>query len=435
MVFSGGVSAGTIYANLRLNSTMEKDAKSANRAIGDITKKLTLMGVAGGVAVAALSIKFVKMAAEEEAVSRRTEALLKTQGVMWEDVSESLDKYLKQLELMTAYNDTDLQEAFNTLIVSGLTYTEALDSMNTVTSMAYSLNRDLNSMAMLVGKAYNGQTGELSRYGIVLDDTLDQSQKFAALQAHVNENFADASERTDSLEGQMDVLKNSMFNIAEAMGVELMPDLIENLEALNKWGEEGGWKATSDALKQIAGFMGNVAEGASIVKDAFEVISAGYQLTYGEKGTPEYEAAFMRARFGEGFPTPGITPGTSILGTTFGGPSTTVTQGTPAQITGGKIPSYAGRGREERAAYGGLTAAAYYGTGQATTETVPTLNNINNSIQEGNILLKDVVSAVQNISIKGNAPLKAGFAPRGVGSSIAQADNAGATIYVKGYRP
>lgn len=202
-------------------------------------ERAPLIGLGLATAAAGFVALSVKMAAAEEAVSRQTEALLKSQGLMWRTVSEDLNLYMKDLERLTAYNDTDLQVAFNAMIAAGMSYTEAMENMNTVTSMAYSLNRDLNSMALLVGKAYNGQTGELSRYGIVLDETLDKSEKFAGLQKHVADNFADASERTDSLEGQMQTLKNETSNFSEAIGNELIPAITEITGGFNSLGMSG----------------------------------------------------------------------------------------------------------------------------------------------------------------------------------------------------
>jgi len=201
-----------------------------------------------GAAFAAAAVGFVamsvKMAAAEEAVSRQTEALLKSKGIMWGDVSDELNTYMKGLEELTAYNDTDLQIAFNAMIAAGMSYTEAMESMNTVTSMSFSLNRDLASMALLVGKAYNGQTGELSRYGIVLDETLDKYEKFAGLQEYVADNFADASDRAGTFEGQMAALKNETSNFAEALGTELLPDLTDFVSLLVQGADESESFAT-----------------------------------------------------------------------------------------------------------------------------------------------------------------------------------------------
>lgn len=420
MASMSGVSAGTIYANLKLNSSLDKDVRKASSNLDNLSKKFAVLGVAGAAAAVAITAKFVRMAAEEEVVSRRTAALLKAQGIMWDDVSESLDAYLKDLERMTAFNDTELQESFNTLIVSGLSYTEALESMNTVTSMAFSLNRDLKSMALLVGKAYNGQTGELSRYGIVLDQTLDQTQRFGALQAYVNENFADASDRTDTLQGQMDVLKNSMFNIAEAMGAELLPGLIENLEALNKWGDEGGWKSTADALKIIAELMSNIAESAAFMKKGFDVLHDGYTLTTGEKDSMEYQEAWMRARFGRDAGAElGVTPGRFEFALPVGGPSPPpgITP-PPTQVIGGfggAIPGYAGKQTALEATGGGAdtiyAGRKYEQTRTGLSAADAPIKNMADETRKSNELLQDVVDAVNNVSIRAGGGMGTRGAP------------------------
>lgn len=276
-------------------SQYQKALSNANNSTNTFASSVSRYGKAMGLALGTAAVGFaamsIKMAAAEEVVSRRTSALLKAQGVAWDDVSESVDAYMKRLELLTSYNDTDLQEAFNQLIASGMSYTEAMESMNTVTSMAYSLNRDLTSMSMLVGKAFNGQTGELSRYGIVLDDTLSEQEKFAGLTKYVADNFADASDRTGTLSGQLDVLKNSAFNIAEEMGAELLPDLITHLESLNKWGQDGGWKDTGDAIKSIAEALMNLGYAAAMVTD---VVGMAYHTIFGafDKGGAAYYDRF-----------------------------------------------------------------------------------------------------------------------------------------------
>ena len=217
--------------------------RNSDKSMGTFASKMQqygpMIGAAFVTAAAGFVAMSVKMAATEEAVSRQTEALLKSQGLMWRAVDEDLNAYMKDLERLTAFNDTDLQQAFNTMLAAGMSYTDAMESMNTVTSMSYSLNRDLASMALLVGKAYNGQTGELSRYGIILDDTLSKTEKFSGLQAYVANNMADAAERTDSLEGQMQTLNNEMSNFAEAMGAELIPATTGFISALNSMGIAG----------------------------------------------------------------------------------------------------------------------------------------------------------------------------------------------------
>jgi hypothetical protein len=213
-------------------SRAERKAQTASRRIRDTFSRIKMAALAAGAAVTGFVATITKWAAEEEAVMRVTTSLLKAHGEAFEGMDEHIDRHMKKLEKLTAYNDTELQRAFNTLLAAGMRYTEALEAMNAVTSMAFSLNRDLVSMALLVGKAYNGQTGELSRYGIVLDENLDKTEKFNALMEYVSKNFADASERAKTLEGRLAAVNNQLHNIAEAIGAMIIPKALPYLESL-----------------------------------------------------------------------------------------------------------------------------------------------------------------------------------------------------------
>jgi len=256
MVFGSlGSSANQVLIKIKGD---DKDFQGAinrsDKSMDGFAAKAKAAGPMIGAAFAAAAVGFVamsvKMAAAEEAVTRQTEALLKSQGIMWGSVKSEVTDYINELEALTAYNDTDLQVAFNSMIAAGMSYTEAMDSMNTVTAMSFSLNRDLASMALLVGKAYNGQTGELSRYGIVLDETLDKSEKFIGLQKYVADNFANAEERTDSLEGSMGRLKNSTDDVMEALGARLIPEITSFTDHV--FAASGGAEEFGDVLGRLA---------------------------------------------------------------------------------------------------------------------------------------------------------------------------------------
>ncbi len=283
MVFSSlGASANQILIRIKGD---DKDFQGAirrsNNSMASFTSKMKAAGPMIGAAFATAAVGVVamsvKMAAAEEVVTRQTKALLKAKGIMWGDVKDEVTDYINELETLTTYNDTDLQIAFNSMIASGMSYTEAMESMNTVTSMSYSLNRDLASMALLVGKAYNGQTGELSRYGIVLDESLEKSEKFTALQKHVADNFADASARADTFEGKMETMKNIVDDTAEAFGNELIPQLSYYLDAVIEAsdGTEQLGKTLGEAITFPGDVIQNMGEFVAITSEAYKISKAG----------------------------------------------------------------------------------------------------------------------------------------------------------------
>lgn len=174
------------------------------------------IAAAGVVAAAGFIAAAVKMAAEEEAVTATTATLLKKQGVMWSEVGAETDAYLKKLERLTTFNDTDLQLAFNAMLATGTEYNTAMESMATVTGLAAATGMDLETAGKMVGRALQGDVSILKRYGIEATATKDVMQV-------MNERFGDGSQQADTFEGQMRNLKNQLSNVMEAIGVELLP--------------------------------------------------------------------------------------------------------------------------------------------------------------------------------------------------------------------
>ena len=209
----------------RMDKSVGKAASSIRKATGKMVKSFAAVGFAVAAMGAVVSTVLLKSAAEEENVSRLTEGLLKSQGESWDELGVSVDTYLKKLERLTGYNDTDLQVSFNSLLSMGMDYQSALKAMTSVTDLAFSKNMDLESSAKLIGKAFVGETGELKRYGIILDDSLDASEKFAGLTDFISTNLTSATARTDTFTGKLNVLKNSLLNIGEAKMDKLLDPL------------------------------------------------------------------------------------------------------------------------------------------------------------------------------------------------------------------
>ena len=216
----------------KMDSSVGKAATSIRNATGKIVKSFAAVGVAASAMGAIVGAVLLKSAAEEEAVSRLTEGLLESQGESWDELGGHIDAYLKKLERLTGFNDTDLQVSFNSLLSMGMDYQSALKAMTSVTDLAFSKNMDLESSAKLIGKAFVGETGELKRYGIVLDDTLSASEKYAGLTDFIATNLTSATARTESFTGKLDVLKNSLLNIGEAKMHLLLEPLGDTIQKI-----------------------------------------------------------------------------------------------------------------------------------------------------------------------------------------------------------
>ena len=211
--------------NRNFKSSLDDTDKSMGKFTDSVLKAGPAMAAAFAVGTAALVASSVQIASAEEAVDRQTESMLKSQGIMWSSVKDEVAGYIDELEALTAYGDTDLQMAFNRMSSSGMGYTETMESMKMVTDIAYTKNIDLVSAADLVAKAYNGQGSALKRYGIVLEEGLTGLEAVLDMQEKVNKSFADAADRTESLEGKTENLANIYDDFAGNLGREVIPEL------------------------------------------------------------------------------------------------------------------------------------------------------------------------------------------------------------------
>ncbi|MCK5433425.1 MAG: hypothetical protein KAJ03_11815 [Gammaproteobacteria bacterium] len=240
-------------ATKRMDETVGKSAASIRRTTKTITKSFALVGAAAAAMGAVVGGVLLKSAAEEEAVSRLTEGLLKSQGESWEELGDTIDKHLKKMEALTAFNDTDLQKSFNSLLTMGMDYESALEAMTSVTDLAFSKNMDLEASAKLIGKAFVGETGELKRYGIVLDESLTPAEKYAGLTEFIATKLTSASAQTDTFTGKLKQVRNELLNIGEAEMDKLLDPMAESVQGiLDRLPEfEARVKAAFAAIKQI----------------------------------------------------------------------------------------------------------------------------------------------------------------------------------------
>jgi len=256
----------------QVEANTKKMASTQQNVLANLKKHWKAYAVAVGAAAGAIGV-MVKWAAEEEAVSVRTAALLRQQGIEWNKVSKSLDAYFKHIEKITTYNDTEVQEAFNQLIVTGVDYNTALENLIMVTRVAYSTNLDLRTAAMYVGRAIEGDANMLARYIPAIRKLNEEQRTWANILPLLNEMMADSTARGESLQGAIDNLNNQFHNVVEAGGTEL-------LQLLRELAGDMAALAESDSPAKFAAVMRMLVGTAKVVVNSFtfmfKVIKAGF---------------------------------------------------------------------------------------------------------------------------------------------------------------
>jgi hypothetical protein len=200
----------------------------AGQALTGLSRATGVLGVVAG-AVGAVQIgrmlvgglqSFVAGAAKAEESEARMAAALRATG---QTVSTELPKLIKRadaLELQTAIAG-DVILANQAMLVSiGKLSGDGLDrATRAAVNFAAATGKDLPAIMELVAKAAAGNTGQLSRYGITLDESIPKADKFAAALAKIEQIGGEAaSAKLGTLNGQVLLFKELIGGTTDVLG-------------------------------------------------------------------------------------------------------------------------------------------------------------------------------------------------------------------------
>ena len=223
-----------------------KDMASAG--IAKVTGAMgSLVSVAAGV-TAGLAVLFAGMMkslaayGEQEAAISKLNNALSNQGIKSQAVTNDLIKFADEMQNTSVFADEVVLSTMALGVTFGLTGERLKATTRAAADMSSALGIDLKTTMMLLGKASVGETGTLTRYGIVIGDNVPRAERFAAALAQVNARFGgSASAQAATYAGQMEVLKNKFDDLYEKIGEFLLPVagkwvgwLNQGVTALNK---------------------------------------------------------------------------------------------------------------------------------------------------------------------------------------------------------
>jgi len=198
---------------------MEQTGKKFQEIGGNLSKYVTVPLVAFG---AASVMGFSK---QEDAVND-FRAAVGGSGPAVDKLTESALKYASAVQKATVYGDEQILSVMALGKNMGIS-TDQLESATTAAvGLAAAYKVDINTAMQLVAKASQGQTGALSRYGIVLDQTLTKEEQFAQLLEIGAGKFGLAEAATKTFSGQLAQLKNNLGDFMELIGAQIVPMLI-----------------------------------------------------------------------------------------------------------------------------------------------------------------------------------------------------------------
>jgi len=176
---------GKIQASMGLLGGALQNLGGGFASVGTVVQGFAAGGVAGA-AIGALGEvakglqECIGEATASEAVWASLGAAVERAGGSWQTLKKGTEDALLAMTKTTTYSDEQLAAALEKLMTFGLSYDDAMKALGTTLDFASAKHMDLETAATLVGKAMDGNTAILKRYGVDLATSKDAA---AALDA------------------------------------------------------------------------------------------------------------------------------------------------------------------------------------------------------------------------------------------------------------
>lgn len=212
MILSARDQATPVFSRLGANII------SLNQAL-ELTRKLFSL-VSSAVGTVAGFLRESATAADQAALAQKQlEATLKSTNQFTPEYVDQLKAIASEYQNLTGISDEVLLDTQRMLISFGATRDQVVGLTQTVLDLSAGLGTDLRSAALLVGKAIQGETSSLSRYGIFVDEAATNAQKLVQIQEQVNKSFGgQAAARMETLGGQVGLMKERYGDLQEEIG-------------------------------------------------------------------------------------------------------------------------------------------------------------------------------------------------------------------------
>ena len=237
------MAAGNLWVNLGLRTAafdrgLSKSRRNIN-TFGSSVKRmggqlLAIAGVGGGIYAVTRGLQGIVAAAQkQEQAEADLKAALEQTNSARADTIQFLESHAANLQKLTIYGDEQIISQMAYAHNLGVTADKLDEAATAAVGLAAKFKIDLNTAMMLIGRASQGQTQMLTRYGIVLDAALSPQDKFNQLLqiGATNFNLAEAAAQTSG--GQIEQFKNTMGDLKEELGKGVIPALTTFIEKLN----------------------------------------------------------------------------------------------------------------------------------------------------------------------------------------------------------
>ena len=223
-------------ADLKKNlDTGSKEVEGFGGKLEKFGKVAAAAFAAAAAAAAAYAVKLavdgVKAAIEDEAAQLRlANALKNVTGATQAQISAVEEQILKT-SLATGVADDQLRPALQRLATATGSVTESQDLLNLALNISAATGKSVEAVSNALGKAYEGNTGSLTRLGVGLSAAEIKTLGLEGTVKQLAETFGGAATvQANTFEGQIARLKVGFDEAKESVGAALLPTLQKLLD-------------------------------------------------------------------------------------------------------------------------------------------------------------------------------------------------------------
>lgn len=219
------VSASKTVKGLRTElGKASKDGEKFGKKFG---ASLKVGAAAAGTAIAALAVSSVKANAEDEqGQAVLAKALKNSTGARDSDIA-SVEEWISKTTLASGVADDDLRPALASLARATGNTSEAQGLLSTAMDVSAATGKPLQSVAIALAKAHDGNTAALSRLVPGMKDASGKALPFKDAMVKLNAQFGGSqAAKQDTAAGKFQILTNRWQEGKETIGGYLLPALM-----------------------------------------------------------------------------------------------------------------------------------------------------------------------------------------------------------------
>lgn len=248
----------------------EAGIKKADKAVNKLQRSTTKLGKSlglalGTVALAAYGKKAAAAFIEDQKAIIKLDNAVRNLGLSF--AQANIDDFISKLEKSSAIADDILRPAFQSLLTTTGSVTEAQKLLTTAIEASRGSGFDLATTSADLAKAYVGNTKGLQKYYLGLSKAQLAAMSFDEIQAKINKTFQGANKAyLDTAAGKMEALSLATGNFTETVGGALINTII-TLTGSN--GIEGLVAKIDEAAQAMVGFFEQTERTGFILRYTF----------------------------------------------------------------------------------------------------------------------------------------------------------------------